>query len=205
VTSASVVLFVILAYSIILHEISHGYAALLNGDSTAKEAKRLTLNPIPHVDPVGTILLPAILILTSAPFFIGWAKPVPFNAARFRNWKSGVFTVAIAGPLTNVILALIFAGLLRHFHGSEAAANAFFYGASLNVMLALFNLLPIPPLDGSKALGVFFPDALQRAYFSIERFGFIIIAALLYFGILHRVLAPVYQGSLRFLFQGMTS
>lgn len=196
----TVLLFLILAYSIILHEISHGYVALLNGDPTAKDAKRLTLNPIKHIDPVGTVILPLILVLTQAPFFIGWAKPVPFNPLYFKKWKLGIFLVAIAGPVTNIVLAFGFASLFRTLRAGEEGSNLLFYGASLNVMLALFNLLPIPPLDGSKALGVFFPAALRQVYFSFERFGFIVIAALLYFGVLNLVMAPLYKSALRLLF-----
>jgi Zn-dependent protease len=188
---------VILMFSVIFHEVAHGYVARLNGDSTAKDAGRLTLNPISHVDPVGTILLPAILILMKAPILFGWAKPVPFNPMNFKNRRLGIFTVGIAGPAANVLLAVFCSLGLRLSGPGDLFVSVFFYGTSINLFLALFNLLPIPPLDGSRALGVLLPRRFRAAYFSLERWGFVIIVVLLYTGILHKLILPVYTALLK--------
>lgn len=189
----------ILGYSIILHEVSHGIVAYWNGDPTAKQAGRLTLNPFPHIDPIGTILLPALLILMKSGILFGWAKPVPFNPIYFRNKKLGLFTVGIAGPVANILLAIGFAAILSVLGPRHPAATFLFYGASVNMFLAVFNLIPIPPLDGSRAVAVFLPKPLLRAYFSLEPFGFVLIFILLYTGILHQLLMPVYASGMRAL------
>jgi Zn-dependent protease len=182
----------ILVISIILHEISHGYVAHLNGDDTAKRAGRLTLDPRPHVDVVGTLVLPALLFLFRAPFFIGWAKPVPIDPSAFRRFRTGMFTVAVAGPLTNFALAGFFLAAFRSAPEGSAAGALFFYGVSLNVMLGLFNLLPIPPLDGSKAVATFLPWPARVGYLSLERWGLFALILLLYTGLLGKVLLPAY-------------
>lgn len=180
----------VLIFSVMLHEVSHGAAAYLLGDPTAKEQKRLTLNPIRHIDPVGTILLPAILLLAKSPALLGWAKPVPFDPRYFKNPRSGIALVSLAGPLTNFLLAAVFAVVLRATGQSGMAGEVAAYGLVMNLMLGFFNLIPIPPLDGSKVIGVFLPARLRRAYFSVERFGFILIFALLYFGLVSKFLGP---------------
>jgi Zn-dependent protease len=189
----------LLAYSVILHEISHGAAAYLLGDPTARDQKRLTLNPFHHIDLVGTILLPAALVLLKSPALLGWAKPVPFDPRYFKHPRSGIALVSLAGPFTNFALAVLCAAVFRAAPSGGPLSVVAFYGVAMNVVLGLFNLIPIPPMDGSKALGVFLPDRLRRAYFSIERFGFIIIFALLYFGFASRLLAPLYTSLIRFL------
>ena len=188
----------ILAYSIILHEVMHGFVARLNGDPTAERMGRLTLNPLPHVDWVGTMILPAILVLVHAPFFIGWAKPVPFNPIYFRRIRLGTFLVAAAGPATNLVLAAAFALALKGLRPHEPFATALFYGFSLNVMLALFNLIPVPPLDGSKMLAMLLPAGLRRAYLSLGRWGLLLILLLMYQGLLFRFLLPLYKKTLLF-------
>jgi len=190
---------VILFFSIILHEVAHGVVAHWNGDTTARDAGRLTLNPLPHIDPIGSVVLPALLVLTHAPVFFGWAKPVPFNPRNFRNWRFGVFTVGLAGPVTNLLLAVLFSLALRAQGTENVLSPVWFYGASINVFLALFNLVPIPPLDGSRAVLVFLPPDLKRAYASLERWGFVILLALLYTGVLSRVLGPVHEAAMVFL------
>jgi Zn-dependent protease len=192
----TLVIVVILMYSIILHEVSHGLAALWNGDPTARAMKRLTLNPLPHIDPLGTVILPILLILTHAPFFIGWAKPVPYNPRYFKDEKKGIFTVALAGPLTNFILAAFFGIALKLTSGDPNLSTAYFYGLSLNIMLAIFNLIPIPPLDGSKILSVFLPVPLRESYLSLERVGFLLILVLMYGGLLTIFLLPLYRAVL---------
>jgi Zn-dependent protease len=161
---------VVLIMSVVLHELAHGYAALYFGDKTAQYAGRLTLNPIKHLEPFGSVVLPLLLVLTNAPFLIGWAKPVPYNPDNLRNKKIGTIWVASAGILTNLAIALFF-GLIIRFLGPTGFLSATF--ASLlsvivlvNIVLAIFNLMPIPPLDGSKILFAL----LGRSSIKIERF-----------------------------------
>jgi len=193
------IIIVVLMYSVILHELGHGVVAYFNGDRTAKEAGRLTLNPIPHIDLFGTILLPALLIYMKSPILFGWAKPVPFNPLYFRNRNLGIFTVGIAGPLTNIILAIVFSISLRLGGAEGLFAPVLYYGASINLILAIFNLLPIPPLDGSRAVSVLMPRELKMIWFSLDRWGFFIIILLLYTGIIHRFIVPLYLKLFSFL------
>ncbi|MBP9733927.1 MAG: site-2 protease family protein [Candidatus Omnitrophica bacterium] len=189
----------LLAYSIILHEIAHGAVAFLLGDPTARDQKRLTLNPLRHIDPVGTILLPLILVLVKSPALLGWAKPVPFDPRYFKNPRIGIALVSAAGPLMNFILAALCALVFKLAPAGSAPKAVAFYGVIMNTVLGLFNLIPIPPMDGSKVVGVFLPPALRKAYFSVERYGFIIIFVLLYFGLASKLLAPVYTTLIRHL------
>ena len=183
---------IILFFSIILHEVSHGVVALWNGDPTAKERKRLTLNPVSHVDLLGTLAVPFILALLRSPMLFGWAKPVPFNPLRFRHLSFGVFSVSIAGPLTNLLLAFLFSLALR-LELPVAWRPLFYYGASINVMLAIFNLLPIPPLDGSKVLAVSLPQKWRGPYLRFERWGILVLFVLMYFGWLEKLILPAYR------------
>ncbi len=159
---------VVLIFSIVLHEVAHGYMANYLGDPTAKLQGRLTLNPISHIDPIGSIILPGLLLVTQSPLLIGYAKPVPYNPYNLRG-KYGEGLVAFAGPGTNILLAVIF-GLLLRFGGAQLGpdlASAFFIIAYVNLMLALFNLIPVPPLDGSKVLSTLLgmvSPALERGY-----------------------------------------
>jgi len=199
---------VILLFSVIIHEISHGFAALRLGDPTAKMSGRLTLNPIPHIDIVGTIVLPVMLILLRSPFLFGWAKPVPVNPLNFKNPKRDMMLTSLFGPLSNFALAIIFALLYRVFFLLGGKANiftqGFVYGAAINVLLFCFNLIPIPPLDGSKVLMYFLPDTVAEGFRRIERFGFIIIFALFFLGILGGILYPVMRFFLYFLLEAGT-
>lgn len=165
----------VLIASVVLHEVAHGYMANYLGDPTARLEGRLTLNPISHIDPIGTVLLPAILLLTS-PILIGYAKPVPYNPYNLRG-RYGEALVAFAGPGTNIVLALIF-GLIIRFFGGEidpSLVDAFNVIVLINIVLALFNLIPIPPLDGSKILSALLPRGLGSAYdrfrMSMEQLG----------------------------------
>jgi Zn-dependent protease len=186
---------VILLLSIIVHEISHGFAALKLGDTTAKMRGRLTLNPIPHIDILGTILLPAMLVLMNSPFLFGWAKPVPVNPLNFRNPKRDMMITSLFGPLSNFALAIIFAILYRVFLILGLKGNiplqVFEFGAAINILLFCFNLLPIPPLDGSKVLMYFMPDNVAQGFRRIEPFGFIIIFVLFFVGALGGILYPI--------------
>jgi len=144
--------FPVFVLSIIVHECAHGLVALWNGDTTARDAGRLTLNPIPHVDPMGSLLLPGLLFLVHAPFLFGWAKPVPINWANLRHPRNDALKVALAGPASNALLALAFAALVRVSPetGFWSPLRAMGYaGVTWNCALGLFNLIPIPPLDGS--------------------------------------------------------
>lgn len=186
----------VLILSIVLHEVAHGYAALLNGDKTAKDAGRLSLNPAKHVDVFG-LLLPLFLILTNSTFIIGWAKPVPVNYYKLKNEKSSVFMVAIAGILVNLLLAFLGA-ILYKYMSPELLSNKYIYLAivyliKLNVTLAIFNVLPIPPLDGSKIITAFGSSALKMFLGRIENYGFIIILVLLWTGILDFFMSPLYK------------
>jgi Zn-dependent protease len=195
---------VILLFSIIIHEISHGYAALRLGDPTAKMSNRLTFNPIPHIDIVGTLVLPVMLVLIKAPFLFGWAKPVPVNPMNFRKPKRDMMLSSLAGPLSNLGLAILFAVLYRIamlLMGRSIFTQGFEYGAAINVLLFCFNLLPIPPLDGSKVLLFFLPDGAAVVFEKVERFGFMIIFGLFFIGVLGRILYPFVGFILYYLLQ----
>lgn len=158
-------LIAILVVSVVIHEVSHGFAANWLGDPTAKLEGRLTLNPVSHIDPMGSVILPAILALSSSPFLFGWAKPVPYNPYNFQRggrWAEAI--VAFAGPAANITIALVF-GLLIRFNAlpAEMAPLAISI-VFLNILLAIFNLIPIPPLDGSKILGQLLPRSLAVGY-----------------------------------------
>jgi Zn-dependent protease len=155
----------ILILSVVIHEVSHGYAAERLGDPTARLSGRLTLNPLKHIDPVGSVIIPAILVLSQAGFLIGWAKPVPYNPYNLRNARWGEAIVAGAGPATNIFIALFF-GLLIRFGDvfSPAFITLAGYVVFINILLAIFNLLPIPPLDGSKVLKAILPYRLAYKY-----------------------------------------
>ena len=156
--------FLILIFSIIVHEVAHGYAADRLGDPTARYAGRLTLNPLPHIDMLGSIILPLLSIVTPGSFLFGWAKPVPYNPynlTKAPRWGEAI--VAAAGPLTNLLLSLMFALLVR-MSSDTAFMQICFIGVAVNVWLAALNLIPIPPLDGSKILPMFLPHGLARQY-----------------------------------------
>lgn len=170
-----------LAIAIILHEVAHGVAALRLGDPTAKLAGRLTLNPLKHIDLMGTIIVPLILILAPGGFVFGWAKPVPVNYYNLRKGKWGPVLVALAGPATNFVLVLIF-GLAARFAPPETALPYLFATIALvNSVLMLFNLIPVPPLDGSKILYVFL-ERRQDIIRMLEQYGFYILLFLLILG-----------------------
>ncbi len=168
----------ILIMSVVVHEVSHGYMALALGDPTAKYENRLTLNPISHLDPVGSFLVPLLGFWVGG-FIIGWARPVPFNPYNLKNQKWGEALVALAGPLSNLALALIFGLILRFSVGQELMNGAFLslgnFVVLINITLAIFNLIPIPPLDGSKILSSILPYKAQNVFRNIESFGLIFV------------------------------
>ena len=184
---------VVLLFSIVVHEVAHGYVALLNGDPTARMLGRITLNPVPHIDPVGTIILPLLLLLSQAGIIFGWAKPVPVNPLNYRNYRWGEFAVSAAGPVSNLVLAAIFSIMLRMGLANPGLMQLAYFGVSINIFLALFNLVPIPPLDGSHILALFLPRELARLYDHLQPVGFILILILFYTGILGAIIMPIYR------------
>lgn len=174
---------IVLIFSAIIHEYMHGWMADRLGDATAKNAGRLTLNPIPHIDLFGSILLPFILVITGAGFVFGWAKPVPFNPYNLSDKKYGSAKVAIAGPLGNFITAMFFGLILRLAPlSNEMLINALAIIVYINLLLMIFNLIPIPPLDGSKVIAPFLPHNLQVKFAEMEKYGMILVLIFVMFG-----------------------
>lgn len=174
----------ILIFSVVVHEVSHGYAALMQGDVTAKYAGRLTLNPIKHLDPFGSVILPLILALLPGGLMFGWAKPVPYNPYNLRSKRWGEVIVAFAGPLSNLFIALIFGLLIRY--SSYLSLGQSFVDLSLivvliNVVLAIFNLMPIPPLDGSKIFFGIFPKQTQKIKKFLDSYSLVLILIFIFF------------------------
>lgn len=177
---------IILLFSVIIHEISHGYAALVLGDRTAEYEGRLTLNPIPHIDMVGTIILPAVSLMLPGSLLFGWAKPVPYNPYNLKNPRWGEAIIAGAGPVSNLLIALIFGLFLRFYIIPQGLLDSAMGSLSaiivlVNITLAIFNLIPIPPLDGSKILTSLMPAGFMKVRAAIEQFGFIGVLIFLIF------------------------
>jgi Zn-dependent protease len=201
-----------LIVAVILHEVAHGYVADRMGDPTARMAGRLTLNPLKHLDVFGSFLLPLVLKLSGSPVIFGYAKPVPVNFANLREPRKGTIWVASAGVLTNMVLAVISAALIQGLEATEASwaqtqlellavilLQLLTYSVIINCVLALFNLIPIPPLDGSRIVAMLLPPGLRRPYARLERFGIIIIFVLLIAGPLGRLMAFLLEPVLDFL------
>ncbi len=188
--------------AIVFHEVAHGWVAYGFGDSTAARMGRLTLNPIAHVDLVGTIILPALLIISHAPFVFGYAKPVPVNFNNLRRPKRDMILVALAGPATNILLAVLSAYFLKLIGAGETSPSAMAFAlaplalmaqssVSMNVMLASFNLFPVPPLDGGRVLVGLLPEPYSSMVARVERYGFLIILVLLMTHILDALIEPI--------------
>jgi len=190
-----------LGIAVIMHEVAHGWIAEKCGDPTARIMGRITLNPLAHIDPIGSILLPLTLIFMGSPFLIGWARPVPVNFAALRSPKRDMIWVSIAGPGTNFILAIVASLLLKSGLVNYGSLLYLFLQrfAVINIVLAVFNLVPIPPLDGSRIVAGLLPDNLAFAYTRIEPLGFLLVIILYFSGILFRLIIPVIVVLIRLL------
>lgn len=190
-TIITILSLVILIFSIVLHELAHGFTADALGDPTARLQGRLTLNPIKHIDPIGSIIVPLLTSLTGMTF--GWAKPVPYNPYNLKNKRKGEFLIALAGPATNLLIAIIFGTILRFTVAKTGEFTPFaeitLYIVIINIVLAVFNLIPIPPLDGSKLLFSILPNQYGRLRFLLEAYAPIWILVVVFF--LWRVVSPI--------------
>lgn len=189
ISSLAITIFslVILLFSVIIHELAHGYVASSLGDPTAKYEGRLTLNPLKHLDPFGSIILPLLLFISGSPILFGWAKPVPVNPYNFRDKKYGELKVSSAGPISNLSVAIVFGLIMRFtpisvFLANPAIAIALSYIVSINIWLAVFNLIPVPPLDGSWILFSFLPEKFFYIKNFLRQYGVIILIFLILFG-----------------------
>jgi Zn-dependent protease len=184
-------------FAITVHEVAHGWVANKLGDSTAKMLGRLTLNPFKHIDPIGTVVVPLAMVLLQTGFVFGWAKPVPVNMNKLNSPRKDMAIVAIAGPLSNLVMAIFWVFVFKLGNsvitdpniakGIMAMGQA---GILINLILFVFNLLPIPPLDGSRVLSGFLPKSLSDVMDKIEPYGLFIVIGLLYFGVLNSILTP---------------
>ncbi len=192
--------------AVTFHEVAHGYVAYLQGDRTAKSMGRLTLNPLAHIDPIGTVFMPlALLVLTRGQFVFGYAKPVPINPYNFRNPRKGMALSALAGPLTNMVIAIISGVLLAYallplasITGPDTfsriikpVGEMLKQSVWINLLLAAFNLIPIPPLDGGRVLAGLLPARQAYTFEKLERFGFIIVMLLIFTGIASYFIDPM--------------
>ncbi len=189
-----ILVILIFLFSVILHEVSHGFMAYYLGDPTAKDAGRLTLNPLKHLDPVGSVLFPLMLILFNSRIIFGWAKPVPINPFNLQHKKYGEAKVAIAGPLVNISIAIFFGLLIRFFPWGYSTfeinlISIFGYICWINLLLAIFNLIPIPPLDGSHILFTLLPRSADEIKIFLSRYGFFILIFFIFF--LFRYIIPI--------------
>lgn len=198
---------IILIFSVVIHEVAHGYVAEYLGDPTARNEGRLTLNPIKHLDPFGSVILPLILALLPGGIIFGWAKPVPYNPYNLKDPKKGGGLIAAAGPISNMLLAIVFSVLFR-LSVSEAgialglgiAAKLFSVIVFINIMLAIFNLVPLPPLDGSKVLFALLPRQAAHIQTLLEQYGLFVFLLFIFVG--GGVIGPIMMWLYR-LFLGM--
>ncbi len=188
-------------FAITVHETAHGWVASILGDHSAKMMGRLTLNPIKHIDPVGTILVPALLYFTSG-FIFGWAKPVPVNFNALRSPKKDMLWVAIAGPASNFAMTILWLGLILIAINLESQflEDMAQVGIQINLLLAVLNLLPLPPLDGGRIVSSLLPGRLSYQYDQLEPYGLYILLGLLFLGIFQNVILPIVKIIQQFLF-----
>ncbi len=181
----------ILIFSAIVHEVSHGLMAEKLGDSTARDEGRITLNPIPHIDPFGSVLLPFLLLAVGSPIIFGAARPVPVNFENLKPKKLGMALVSLAGPFSNFFLAVLCALPIKFGLANPVSGPILLKAVLINLVLGVFNLIPIPPLDGSKILASFLPESIMEKILELERWGFILVIIFLYLGILDAILIPI--------------
>lgn len=193
-----IVFFPVFLFSLSFHEAAHAWTANRLGDPTARLLGRLTLNPLAHIDPIGTVLFPLMMFLVPGLLLFGWAKPVPVDATRLEGGRTGDLKVSLAGPISNMILALIFASAVHGLMWWNPESKVIVHvldllvtGVYLNLGLAFFNLIPIPPLDGSHVLGALLPGKYLPAYEQLTRYGFIIMIAGLYLGAFRLLSVPI--------------
>jgi len=205
--ASGLTLYLVLLFSLSVHESAHAWTALKEGDPTAQSLGRISLNPLVHMDIVGTVVLPLLMIFSGSGFLFGWAKPCPVDPRRFRHLKRGQIVVSGAGPLSNLLLAIVFTVVLfvvvRVVQGPlpPALVEGLALAIGLNVVLALFNLLPLPPLDGSHIVQWALPSGLGHRYIrAIAPYGGFILLGLLVTGVLSRLIGPVYGVVMRFLY-----
>ncbi|MDA8424087.1 MAG: site-2 protease family protein [Nitrospiraceae bacterium] len=206
-----------LIFAIVLHEVAHGWVANKLGDHTARDMGRLTLNPIPHIDLFGTIIMPLLLFfLTSGRMVFGYAKPVPINPYNFKDPKKGMALSSLAGPGINIVMAICFSFLLRIVMPALESslpkqswdlfgmplALMFGYGVVINVVLAVLNMIPIPPLDGSRVVYWLLPDRQAALYYRLEPYGMLLLMLLIGFGVLGRIMTPIIRPLLMLLLGG---
>lgn len=192
--------FCLLIIAMTVHEFAHGWTAYKLGDRTAAYSGRLTLNPLAHIDPVWTILIPLLLFVsTKGQFVFGSAKPVPINYRAFKDPQKAIILVGLSGPLTNLIFAGLISLLLRFFPLGELTRFLFTNLIIMNVVLGIFNLIPIPPLDGSRIVMGLLPQRLALAYSSIEQYSFVLLIILLWTGVLGNIIWPIVEATLRIL------
>jgi Zn-dependent protease len=185
------VIFIILIFSAIVHEVSHGLVAERLGDTTARDQGRITLNPVPHIDLFGSIMLPLLLLAVHSPVILGAAKPVPVNFDNLRPKRWGMVLVSLAGPASNFLLATLFVIPIKLGLSNSIATPILTEAILINIVLGTFNLIPIPPLDGSKIIVAAAPESWMYRILSWERWGFLLVLAFLYLGLLDMVLIPV--------------
>jgi Zn-dependent protease len=192
-------------FAITVHEAAHGYAARYFGDMTAHYLGRISLNPLKHIDPMGTVLLPAVLYMMSSPFLFGWAKPVPVIFSNLRNPKKNMLWVALAGPASNLVMAIFWTIILVRIDLFPSQAELFLRvmslaGIQINIVLMVLNLLPLPPLDGGRVAVSLLPHPWSNKLAGIERYGFFILIFLLFSGLLSGILTPLINISTSIIF-----
>lgn len=191
----TIFIIIILVFSAVIHEFAHGWMADYLGDPTARHLGRLTLNPLPHLDLVGSVIIPFFLLISGTGFIFAWAKPVPYNPYNLRNQKNGEMLVALAGPVSNLLIAIIF-GIISQIMILQGIGSSLilFFGLIIfiNIILAIFNLIPIPPLDGSKILFHFLPYSMRELRDILERYGTLILLFCIFFlDIFSLILYPI--------------